>query len=148
MGDSRLSTTSSASVAVEEIVRPGVCDMWDVEGIAARRNNEVGILGVNSQDGAAVAEQEVRHAVKGLLRSVSHVRINRHAVDGTHSNFRNVRISRGEPQQSTHEQYAKLQAAGKLQKGGSQEWASVARRAMHQKFGLQREAASLVRVAW
>lgn len=148
LGTTRVAMTSSQGQTGSEIERNGVRGAADIDGMAARRENEVGILVWNYHDDDVNAPgAEVQLEVKNLPAR-DRVLVEQYRVDGIQSNAFAAWNSMGSPQSPTLEQYQKLEAAGQLHLAGSPEWNKIEQGSVTLKFVQPRQGLSLFRIDW
>ena len=90
---------------------------------------------------------QVAMAIRGIPAGVSRVLVRRYCVDRSHSNSYTAWKAMGSPQKPTAEEYASLEKAGQLE-AGSPEWVDAKGGRIEMKFGLSRQAVTLVQVSW
>jgi xylan 1,4-beta-xylosidase len=148
LGSTRVAMTSSQSQTGNTIERNGVRGTADVDGMAARRENEVGVLVWNYHDDDVNAPgAEVRLEVKNLPAK-DRVLVEQYRVDAIQSNAFAAWNAMGSPQRPTLEQYQKLEAAGQLQLAGSPKWSKIEQGHVTLKFVQPRQGLSLFRIDW
>lgn len=149
MSGDRVEAASSGAAGLDAILDKGVRGKPDVDALAARSESEASVMLWNyHDDDVAAPDAPVRLAVAGLPARASRVLVRHFRIDRDHSNAYTVWQQMGSPQQPTPEQYARLEAAGKLQLLEPPRWVSTARNTVELKFALPRQAVSLVQVSW
>jgi xylan 1,4-beta-xylosidase len=148
----RVATTSSAQIAVDDLVKSGVrgdLATADVDAFATRSGSEASIMLWSYHDDDLPAPgNAVTVTVTGIPASVRRVQLEHFRIDETHSNAFTVWKAMGSPQAPTPEQYATLQAAGQLQLLTSPEWLDVANGTVTIATALPRQATSLLHLKW
>ena len=146
----RVATTSSAGVSADSIVKDGVRGAAaDVDAFATKADREASVMVWNYHDDdvpAAGAEVSVR--VIGVPAGVRRVQVEEFRIDATHSNAYAVWVGMGSPQSPSAEQYARLKAAGQLERMGSPEWLDVKDGAVTVGMELPRQGTSLLHLKW
>jgi len=115
MDGARLGATSSGSRDLDDILKNGVRAAPDVSVLATRAGSRINVLVLHYHDddvpGPAAA---VTLALDGLAPSTGELRLTHYSVDHDHSNAFTAWLAMGSPAKPTPEQYAQLEAAGKL----------------------------------
>jgi len=154
MNGERLAVISSGAVGVDEILKSGVRDVADVDGLAVRGDHGVTVLIWNYHDEeAGGADAPVQLSVSGLDTSkqsagAGKILVRHYRIDQEHSNSYTVWKAMGSPQSPTGEQYAALKAAGELQMLESPRWVESKDGVVDLSFSLPRESVSLVELSW
>lgn len=149
MSGDRVSLTSSAAVGVEQILKSGVRDAADVDGIAARGEHSVTALVWNYQDDeAGGATAPVQLSVSGLPGDRRKILVRHYRIDQSHSNSYTVWKAMGSPQNPTNEQNAALKAAGELQMLESPRWVEAKDGVVSLAFSMPGQSVSLVELSW
>lgn len=117
MPEQRVAATSDGAVALEEMLRSGVRQRPDVSAIAARDDDRLCLLVWHYHDDDVPGPPAaVTIRVDGLPATLGDSpRRSHYRVDREHSNAFALWRSLGSPQEPTEEQYAQLEAAGRLQ---------------------------------
>jgi xylan 1,4-beta-xylosidase len=144
LGGRWLETTSSHAVDLDRLLAHGVRETADVNAVATRDDGGVSILVWHYHDDDApgpVADVEI--AVSGLT---GRPRARHYRMDREHSNAFAIWQAMGAPQAPTPEQYARLEAAGRLQALDN----AVTYNTAHGTIALQlpRQGVSLVRLEY
>jgi xylan 1,4-beta-xylosidase len=118
-----------------------------VDALAVRSEHGVRVLAWHYQaDDVAGPDAEVRVEVSGVPATRM---VERHyRIDGQHSNAYRVWKEMGSPQEPDAGQYARLEAAGQLGLLESPRWVSSVGGRVEMKFGLPRQAVSLIELSW
>lgn len=149
LAENRVELVSSGALPVDEMIRSGVRDAADVNGIATRSDRELNVLLWNYHDDDVPApESQVELTVDGLPAAVKQILVEHFRVDAAHSNSYAAWKEMGSPQSPSPDQYAKLERAGQLQLLNSPPWSAVDRGEAQLKFSLPRESVSLLRISW
>jgi xylan 1,4-beta-xylosidase len=147
LGDVTLRSESSHRIPVESILQSGVREQPEISALATRTGNAVSILVWNYHDyDVPAADASVRLLVERV--PAARVRVEHFRMDGTHSNAYTVWREMGSPQDPTAEQYAQLEARGRLELLASPEYFSVRGQKFELPLALPRQAVSLVRLTW
>ncbi len=149
MGSQRLSATSSAALASEDVLRAGVRNEPDVNVIASRGKHEVEALIWNYHDDDVSAPgAEIDLVLDGLPSEVTRGVVEHFRIDSTHSNAFTAWKRMGSPQSLSATQHEQLQKEGQLQLLKAPESMPIQKGSLHLHFSLPRQAMSLVRLAW
>jgi xylan 1,4-beta-xylosidase len=145
----RVTTTSSAQIPLEDIVKSGVRTQPDIDAFATRAQHEAAVMLWNYDDDDLHAEAaEVQVTIFGIPADVKKVLLEHYRIDENHSNSFTAWKAMGSPQKPTPEEYDKLKAAGQLQLLTSPEWLDVTRGKVTIATSLPRQATSLMHLAW
>jgi xylan 1,4-beta-xylosidase len=149
LGSQRLSATSSAALAMEDVLRAGVRKQPDINVIATRREHEVEALIWNYHDDDVSAPgAEIDLNLDGLPPELTRGVVEHFRIDSTHSNAFAAWKQMGSPQSLSAAQYEQLQKEGQLQLLTSPESVPIQKGSLHLHFSLPRQSMSLVRFAW
>jgi xylan 1,4-beta-xylosidase len=148
LGNERISVTSSAALATEEIVRAGVRGQPDINAIATLKNHEIEILIWNYHDDDIPASATIDLEVSGLPAQISQAQLEHFRIDSTHSNAFTMWKVLGAPQSPSAQQSQEIENAGQLQLLSSPSWLPVEHGATRLQFTLPREGLSLIRIGW
>ena len=141
--------TSSGAVALDDILESGVREKPSVNALAARSDREISVMAWNYHDDDLPApDAPVRMMVAGLPDGVARVQVRHFRIDRGHSNAYTVWQQMGSPQEPSAEQYARLEAAGRLALLEPPRSISAKRNSVDLQFALPRHAVSLVQVRW
>jgi xylan 1,4-beta-xylosidase len=149
MSGTRVSTTSTASVPLDTLVRTGVRLAADVDGMAALDDRKATVLLWNYHDAdqpAPATPTSVK--LSGLPTGAKRVLVQHYRIDDIHSNAYTAWKAMGSPQQPTTEQYAQLQAVAGLQLLTSPAWIDVVDGKLDLATELPRQSISLVTITW
>lgn len=149
MGRQRLRTESSATVALESMVKSGVKQEADVSAVASRDDHAVSVVVWNyHDDDVAAAPANVSVTVAGLPAKQGRVLVRHYRVDHEHSNAYTKWKTMKSPQTPTADQYRELEAAGQLQNYASPEWRHAENGKLTLDFSLPRQGVSLLQLSW
>lgn len=124
MRGDRVRTESSSGLSVQTMIADGVRGNADVDSLAVRSDREVSVLAWNYHDDDVAAPVAALHiAITGLPDG--HVLLRHYRIDEAHSNAWTVWKKIGSPQHPSPEQYATLEAAGRLEEIDSPRWIAV-----------------------
>ena len=142
-------TVSSGALGVDAILQNGVREKPDVDAISSRAEREISVMAWNyHDDDVAGPDAPVRLTVAGIPPAASRVLLRHFRIDRDHSNAYTVWQQMGSPQNPTPAQYARLEAAGRLEMLDSPQWVSPQNGIVELAFPLPRQAVSLVQVSW
>jgi xylan 1,4-beta-xylosidase len=149
MEGNRVRVESNGGVALDELVKSGVRQQADVDGLATAGDGHAAVMVWNYHDDDVAGEAaDVNLAVKGFPAAARRVLVEHYRIDDARSNAYSVWKQMGSPQSPTVEQYAQLKAAGGLQMEESPRWVDVKAGAVGLEFSLPRQGVSLVRFSW
>jgi len=141
--------SSSGAVDLDSILQSGVRGRPDVDALATRWQRETSILLWNYHDeDVAAPDAQLNVTVAGLPDDARRVLVRHFRIDREHSNGYTAWQQMGSPQQPSPEQYARLEAAAKLELLEPPHWESADRNAIELRFRLPRNSVSLVQVSW
>ena len=149
MSGDRVSTTSTAQVPLDEILKNGVSQTPDIDAFATKAAHEAAVMLWNYHDDDVPAEgAEVQVTVAGIPAGIHRVLLHHYRIDQNHSNAYTVWKAMGSPQSPTAEQYSKLKAAGQLELLNSPRWLDVYDGKVNISTDLPRQATSLMQLKW
>ncbi|HXE13937.1 MAG TPA: hypothetical protein VN633_17545, partial [Bryobacteraceae bacterium] len=149
MRGDRVRLDSSGAIDLASVVRAGVRENPDIDGLAAASDHRLDVLVWNyHDDDIAAPPAAVQLAIQGLPDTASRVLLRHYRIDRYHSNAYTAWKKMGSPQTPTSEQYAKLERAGQLQLFESPRWLSNGKGDVKLSFALPRQAVSLVEMIW
>ncbi|MGD0013510.1 MAG: beta-xylosidase [Bryobacteraceae bacterium] len=149
MGPDRLRVESDGAVPLDAVLQAGVRERPDINALASRGEREVSVLVWNYHDDDTLApDAAVRLAVSGIPASAGRVLIRHFRIDEQHSNAYTVWRELGSPQSPSPEQYARLEAAGRLEMLESPRWLWNAGGRLEVGFRLPRQGVSLIQFSW
>ena len=145
MDGDRLPVTSDSAIPLPEILRSGVRKQADVSAFASLANKKLSVLVWHyHDDDLAGPDAAVSLKIPGLPIANGKAKVTHYRVDETHGNSFTLWKSMGEPQKPTPEQYAELEAAGKLATLGSATETQIKDHAASLDFSLPRQGVSLL----
>jgi xylan 1,4-beta-xylosidase len=116
MKGSRVVTTSTGQVKLDDVMAGGVRGAEDVDALATTDAHQAAVMLWNYHDAEKAGGARVASvAVRGLPKGVSHVRLTQYRIDDAHSNAYTVWKAMGSPQSPTLAQFAELKAKDGLQ---------------------------------
>jgi len=149
MTGQRLAAESDAAIPLEEITRHGVRNKPDVAALASMGRNRLCVMVWHYHDDDLPGpEAEVALTLNKLPLADGSVKLQHFRIDENHSNAFAAWKRMGSPQQPTPEQYAQLEKAGQLATLGDTETIRVADGQATLRFGLPRQAVSLLQFGW
>ena len=149
MPATRLATTSSGEVPLDNILASGVRDSPDVDAMAAGGERQASVLLWNYHDADEPAPATpVIITIERLQSTVKKVLVTHYRIDETHSNAYTVWKAMGSPQHPTAEQYAELKRRDGLELLGSPVWMDVVDRQVKVAMDMPRQSVSLVQLTW
>jgi xylan 1,4-beta-xylosidase len=147
MRGDRVELKSAGAVPLDAVLKDGVHDTAEIDGIATRDAREMSILVWNYHDDDVPAPGSPVHiTIAGA--PAARVLVEHYRIDETHSNAYTAWMKMGSPQQPTPQQYAALESAGQLQLLTSPEWLAAKNGQVGLTFDLPRQAVSLLRISW
>ena len=149
MNGNRVMVNSTGQVPVDTMVATGVRATPDVDAFATKAAKEAAILvwHYHDVDGAAPAVP-TKVMIGGIPSGVTRVMLQHYRLDDTHSNSYTVWKGMGSPQHPTTEQYAALQAAGRLELLESPRWTDVVDGQVQVTTDMPRQGVSLLHLKW
>jgi len=149
MQGNRVRLASDGALGLEEILGNGVRRQADIDGMATASDRQVAVMVWNYHDDASPAPPvPVQTEISGIPAGLTRVLIEHFRIDERHSNAFTVWKEMGSPQDPSPEQYARLEAAGRLELLESPRWVSVAKGTVRLEFSLPRHGISLLRLTW
>ena len=150
MNGTRVATTSSGALALEDIVQNGVRKESDVDALATRSTgNAAAVMLWNYHDvNGAGPVVPAAVSVAGLPSTAKRVLVSQYRIDDTHSNAYTVWQGMGSPQHPTTEQYEALKAAAGLQLLASPEWMDATNGSVKLTADMPRQSISLITMTW
>ncbi len=151
MSGRRVATASTGEVPLEVIVKDGVRAAPDVAALAsydAAAKRLAVLLWHYHDDDIAGPDAEVALTLSGLPGDVSTARASRHLIDRTHSNAYTVWQEMGSPAAPTPEQYATLEAAGRLATAAAPALVSTGASTATLGLTIPRQAVTLLLLEW
>ena len=149
MQGNRVKVESDSGVDVDAVIKDGVHGKPDVDALAARSDHGITVLLWNYHDDDVPApDSDVQLRIAGVPASARRVMTRHYRIDQTHSNAYTTWKHLGLLQHPTPEQYAALEAAGRLQLLDSPQWTEARAGEVRLAFPLPRQAVSLVELSW
>ncbi|HMC61441.1 MAG TPA: hypothetical protein VKJ01_19780, partial [Candidatus Solibacter sp.] len=149
MQGNRVKVESDSGVDVDAVIKDGVHGKPDVDALAARSDHGITVLLWNYHDDDVPApDSDVQLRIAGVPASARRVLTRHYRIDQTHSNAYTTWKHLGLLQHPTPEQYAALEAAGRLQLLDSPQWTEARAGEVRLAFPLPRQAVSLVELSW
>jgi xylan 1,4-beta-xylosidase len=146
LGD-RVEVTGNAMGAQDIITRAIRGDTVDISALATRDGNAASVMVWNYHDlDVSAPDANVSLTVNSL--PAERVLMHHYRIDETHSNSYSVWLGMGAPQQVSKEQYATLEAAGKLEMLDAPKWIDTENGTAVINFALPRQGVSLVKLTW
>jgi len=148
MQGSRVKAESNRSIALSTMLAEGAREP-DISALAVARDREVSILTWNYCDDDAVGRAAtVRLFIAGLPKGAKRALLRQYRIDQDHSNSWTQWKSFGSPPQPSPEQYAALEAAGRLTQNDSPKWLALRNGEVNLDLTLPRESVSLLQLSW
>jgi len=149
MTGDRVAVNSSGRVASDDILKSGVRQSPDIDGLATKAEHEAAVMVWNYHDDDLPAVgAAVKVTVAGIPSGVKRVLLQHYRIDETHSNAYTVWKQMGSPQSPSSEQYARLKQAGQLELVNSPNWLDVNSGEVTVEMELPRQATSLLKLSW
>ena len=145
MSGQRLAVTSSMGLDAQTILKSNVRGTPDVMALASKDGGKISILlWYYHDDDLPGPDAEVDLKITGLSLPDGSVLARQYRIDADHSNCYEAWKRMGEPMQPSQEQYAKLEAAGKLAEISEPKSVSVKDGTVNATIKLPRQAVSLL----
>ncbi len=149
MRGNRVKVESTGAVGFDNILKGGVRQQPDVDGLASIGDRELAVMTWNYHDDDAPGPAaDVKISVGGIPAAGKRVLVKHYRIDQDHSNAYTVWKAMGSPQNPTPEQYARLEAAGQLQLLDSPKWLWIENGKLEVDFTLPRQGVSLLHLDW
>ncbi|MES2438258.1 MAG: beta-xylosidase [Verrucomicrobiota bacterium] len=149
MDGDRLPVTSDSAIPLPEILRSGVRKKADVSAFASLGGKKLSVLVWHYHDDDLVGpDAAVSLKIPGLPIASGKAKVSHYRVDETHGNSFTVWKSMGEPQKPSPEQYAELEAAGKLATLNPDTETQITDHTASLGFSLPRQGVSLLVLEW
>lgn len=149
MSGQRLPVNSSGAIALDTMLKEGVCEKPDVSALATLDGNKVSVmLWHYHDDDIPGPEAHVRLTLSGLPIQTGTSQIRHFRVDQQHSNAYTLWKKMDSPQQPTARQYAQLEKAGRLTEIGSGRSCRVLNNQITLQLDVPRQAVSLLMFKW
>jgi xylan 1,4-beta-xylosidase len=145
----RLPAESDGALPLADIVRSGVRGQPDVAALATLDKNRVCVFAWHYHDDDVPGpEASVELSLTGLPVEKAEARQTHYRIDETHSNAFSAWKGLGSPADPTAEQYAKLEAAGRLTELHPPQMTRIENAAATIQFSLPRQGVSLIELTW
>jgi xylan 1,4-beta-xylosidase len=149
MSGRRVAAQSSAAVSLDEITKNGVRGKPDVSALAAIEGKKLAILVWHYHDDDLPGpDAAVDLTLSGLPIANGVAQLTHLRIDENHSNAFTAWKRIGSPQTPTPEQYAQLEAAGKLSQIEAPATVAIESGKAVLHFALPRQAVSLIALEW
>jgi xylan 1,4-beta-xylosidase len=147
MNGTRISTTSSHAIPLDEIVNKGVRESPDVAALASRSDEQIAIMVWHYHDDDLPGPNAyVQLKINGVSNVTQRLDVDHYRVDAYHSSSFDVWRRMGSPVAPNRSQYAELEAASKLTRYGVREQIRIDDGVATLSFELPRQGVSLVLV--
>ena len=145
MDGDRLPVTSDSAIPLPEILRSGVRKQADVSAFASLANKKLSVLVWHYHDDDLPGpDAAISLKIPGLPIANGQAKVTHYRVDETHGNSFTLWKALGSPQKPTPDQYADLEAAGKLATLGPATETQIKDHAASLDFSLPRQGVSLL----
>jgi xylan 1,4-beta-xylosidase len=149
MHGDRVVVESSGALALDDIINGGVREKPDVSAFAVKSDRDVSVMAWNYHDDDVPGpDAKVRLTVSGIPAGKRRAQLHHYRIDREHSNAYTAWKEMGSPQKPTPEQYARLEAAGKLQQLEPPKPVQIGAGEVELNFSLPRQGVSLIQVSW
>jgi xylan 1,4-beta-xylosidase len=149
MKGSRVATTSSGQVKLDDIIAGGVRGVADIDAFATADTRQAAVMLWNYHDAEKPGPSAPASVtVAGLPKGASRVRLTHYRIDDTHSNAYLVWKAMGSPQNPTPSQYAELKSKDGLQLLESPRWLDAKGGAVTVSTELPHHSISLLQLDW
>ncbi|RYD17108.1 MAG: hypothetical protein EOP88_28305 [Verrucomicrobiaceae bacterium] len=149
MDGDRLPVTSDAAVSLPDMLRSGVRKNADVSAFASMSAKKLSVVVWHYHDDDLDGpDAAVSLKIPGLPVTNATAKVTHYRVDENHGNSFTLWKSMGEPQKPTPEQYAELEAAGKLATLGPDTETRIQGNTATLDFSLPRQGVSLLVLTW
>jgi xylan 1,4-beta-xylosidase len=149
MGGRRLALQSTADPGLEAVMKDGVRGTPDVSALASLDARKLTVLVWHYHDDDVPGPDAVVDlSVRGLPRARGEARLHHYRIDESHSNSFAAWKRMGSPIAPNEQQYAELEAAGKLAQLEAPATVGVENGQAALRFALPRQAVSLVVLEW
>lgn len=145
MDGDRLPVTSDAAVSLPDLLRSGVRKEPDVSAFASLSAKKLSVLVWHYHDDDVTGpDAAISLKIPGLPIASGKAKVTHYRVDETHGNSFTLWKALGQPQNPTPEQYADLEAAGKLATLGPATDTQITDHTASIDFNLPRQGVSLL----
>ena len=148
MQGDRVAVESSGALALDDIVSRGVRQKPNVDAFAVKSDRDVSVMVWNYHDDDVPGpDANVRLTVSGIPAGKRRAQVHHYRIDREHSNAYTAWKEMGSPQNPTPEQYAQLEAAGKLQELEPPKTVQIGAGEVEVNFLLPRQGVSLIQLS-
>ncbi len=145
MNGTRITTTSSHAIPLEEIVSKGVRESPDVAALASRSEDQIAIMVWHYHDDDLPGPNAyVQLKINGVSETTQKLDVDHYRVDAYHSSSFDVWRRMGSPVAPNRSQYSELEAASKLTRYGVPEQIKIEDGTATLSFKLPRQGVSLL----
>ena len=145
----RIDLSSSGALGVQRILKDGVRNDEDVDGMAFRSEGLTQVILWNYHDDMVeAAGRPVALSVKAPSSSAKKARITHYRIDKHHSNSYTHWLAMGSPQTLTDEQKGMLKKHGELEVLSPVSVKDLKQGALNLDFDLPRNAVSFIEIQW
>jgi len=145
----RIPVTSSSALGLERILKKGIRDEPDIDGLAVTTKESVQTLLWNYHDDMVkAAPASIELTINAPREGLRRARITHYRVDDNHSNAYTQWLELNSPQNLTSETLARLQAAGELELLEPVRFCDVRNGKVSLNFSLPRYGVSLIEIRW
>ena len=149
MGGQRVAVESSGDAGLEAMMKDGVRGAPDVSAFASLEGRKLSVMAWHYHDDDLPGpDAAVDLALLALPLASGEARMQHYRIDETHSNSYGAWKRMGSPIAPNEEQYAQLEAAGKLARIDAPATLRVDKGQARLQFALPRQAVSLVVLEW
>jgi len=149
MKGTRVATTSSGQVKLDDIIAGGVRGAADIDAFATADTRQAAVMLWNYHDAEKPGPSaSASVTVTGLPKGASRVRLTHYRIDDTHSNAYTLWKAMGSPQNPTPAQYAELKSKDGLQLLESPRWLDAKGGAVTVSTDLPHHSISLLQLEW
>jgi xylan 1,4-beta-xylosidase len=149
MGGRRLAVKSSGDAGLEAIMKDGVRGAPDVSALASLEGRRLSVMAWHYHDDDVPGpDAAVELLVRGLKLARGEARLQHYRIDENHSNSFAAWKRMGSPIAPNEEQYAQLEAAGKLARMEAPATVPIDKGQATLSFALPRQGVSLLVLEW
>lgn len=149
MSGDRLPAESSNAVSLDQMMRHGVRRDADIAALASRDGNKVAVMvWYYHDDDLPGPDAEVELDIENIDGLPDTATLTHYRIDQDHSNAYTAWQAMGSPQEMTDEQYAKVDAAGKLHQLHEPRTIERDGNQYEIEFTLPRQGVSLIVIEW
>jgi xylan 1,4-beta-xylosidase len=149
MTGERVAAESTGALETGSVIESSVRKRQEVSALATRDGHKVTVLIWNyTDDSAPRPASPVQLKVEGLPETRGHLQVDHYRIDEDRSNSFAAWKAMGSPQQPTAEQYARLEAAGRLQRLEAPQQTAASAGKLELSLSLPSQAVSLIELSW